>query len=149
MLFERNTFMTKEAITSLLSQNANCMSPQIPQGVYYSPSGSNCVGETINVIAVFMRTDFQSGKHSRLTFLLSTIQPFTFWVIIAAHLKRLFSLKGVSSTAPYHSPFLDLFLNCALLKEVVEQNNIKLLEYNVIPLRQGYTKLYQKPNCKL
>lgn len=65
---------------------ATVLSPHIPMGVYYSPWGSNCLGQTIKVIAVFMRTDFQSGKCSRVTFLLSTIQPLTCWVIIAAHL---------------------------------------------------------------
>lgn len=83
----------KQGGSHLSYYNTNHVSPAVPSGVYYSRWVSDCLGETIKVITLFMRTDFQSGKCSRVTFLLSTIQPFKCWVIIAAHLKRLFSFS--------------------------------------------------------
>lgn len=81
------------------------MSPAVPSGVYYSRWVSDCLGETIKVITLFMRTDFQSGKCSRVTFLLSTIQPFKCWVIIAAHLRRLFTFSLSRCTLSILGPF--------------------------------------------
>lgn len=86
----RKCIHKKAAITSLSHKTPTPCHLVFPPGVYYSPWESNCLGETIKVIAVFMRTDFQSALHCGVTFLLSTIQPFTHFVIIAAHLKRLF-----------------------------------------------------------
>lgn len=74
MSFEGNTFRL-----SLLPyrETPTACHLAFPRVFITAPEDQTVWGETIKVIAVFMRTDFQSGKHSRGTFILSTIQPFT------------------------------------------------------------------------